>query len=96
MFGRRLSLTPMLSVMVCPSLKPKSRLGPESPSWELLRSSFSCLTHLQGVGHTHTHTQTHKHTNTISNDTDRNNASQPFLAQRQHVALKLLTLQISY
>lgn len=53
----KLVLTPMLSVMVCPSLKPKSSLGPESPSWALLLISFSCFTHLQGGGGTYTQHQ---------------------------------------
>jgi len=49
----RLVLTPILSVMVCPSLKPKSSFGPESPSWALLLNSFSCFTHLQAARDTH-------------------------------------------
>lgn len=42
----------MLSVMVCPSLKPRSSLGPESPTWPLLLISFSCFTHLEEEGDT--------------------------------------------
>lgn len=54
-YAHKLVLTPMLSVMVCPSLKPKSSFGPESPSWAFLLSSVSCFTHLQ-------RSKTHKHT----------------------------------
>lgn len=64
----KLVLTPMLSVMVCPSLKPRSSFGPESPSWALLLISFSCFTHLQGGRDTHH----------ISTGTEINNASQQF------------------
>lgn len=70
----KLVLTPMLSVMVCPSLKPKSSFGPESPSWALLLISFSCFTHLQGG------------TQHISTDTEINNASQQFTEKLQHAA----------
>lgn len=51
----KLVFTPMLRVMVCPSLKPKSSFGPESPSWAHLLISFSCFTHLQGGRDTHRH-----------------------------------------
>lgn len=51
----KLCFTPMLSVIVCPSLKPKSSFGPESPSWALLLISFSCFTHLQRGRDTHQH-----------------------------------------
>lgn len=40
-------LTAMLSLMVCPSLKPRSSLGPCSRSWACRASSLCCLTHLQ-------------------------------------------------
>lgn len=79
--------TPMLSVMVCPSLKPKSSLGPESPSWALLLISFSCFTHLQGRGRHVKHT--------ISTDTEINNASQQFSGQLQHAAHKQLSTTTS-
>lgn len=41
------ALTAMLSLMVCPSLKPRSSLGPCSRSWACRASSLCCLTHLQ-------------------------------------------------
>ncbi len=69
-------LTPMLSVIVCPSLKPKSSFGPESPSWALLLISFSCFTHLQAGRDTH---------HIISTDTEINKASQQFF-KLQHAA----------
>lgn len=49
----------MFSVMVCPSLKPKSSFGPESPTWPLLLISSSFFTHLQNEGDT----QSHRHAN---------------------------------
>lgn len=52
--------TPMLSVMVCPSLKPKSSFGPESPSWALLLNSVSCFTHLQWRRDRHQHSYRNK------------------------------------
>lgn len=50
LWGRGLSLflpCPIFSVMVCPSLKPRSSLGPESTAWEFLLISNSCFTHLK-------------------------------------------------
>lgn len=49
----------MFSVMVCPSLKPKSSFGPESPTWPLLLISSSFFTHLQNEGDA----QSHRHAN---------------------------------
>lgn len=83
----------MLSVMVCPSLKPKSSFGPESTRWAFLLISFSCFTHLQGGRDTKIRT--------ISTYTQTNNASQQFpkktqtvqytvqycISQRQHFVL---------
>lgn len=43
----KLFFTPMLSVMVWPSLNPRSSFGPESPSCAFLLISFSCFTHLR-------------------------------------------------
>lgn len=39
-------ITPILRVIVCPSLKPKSSLGVESGAWACLLNSLSCFTHL--------------------------------------------------
>lgn len=39
-------ITPILRVMVCPSLKPRSSLGVVSGACACLVSSSSCLTHL--------------------------------------------------
>lgn len=36
---------PILNLMVCPSLKPKSNLGRLSISWDSLEISVSCFTH---------------------------------------------------
>ncbi len=73
----KLVLTPMLSVMVCPSLKPKSSFGPESPSWALLLISFSCFTHLPRG----------RDTQHISTDAKINNASQQYFRNKlQHAA----------
>lgn len=39
-------ITPILRVIVCPSLKPKSSLGVESGACACLLNSLSCFTHL--------------------------------------------------
>lgn len=44
------NLTPMLSLMVWPSLKPRSSLGRLSSSWDSLERSVSCFTHLRAKG----------------------------------------------
>lgn len=41
-----LVFTPILRVMVCPSLNPKSSFGPKAVPWGFLLISFSCFTHL--------------------------------------------------
>ncbi len=40
-------VTPILRVMVCPSLKPRSSLGVVSGACACLVSSVSCFTHLE-------------------------------------------------
>lgn len=47
-------VTPILRVIVCPSLKPRSSLGVESGACACLENSFSCFTHLEKIKDTFT------------------------------------------